>query len=875
MKHGAGQPPRMAEWLLEAVVPPLERTEIREDLRELFGYRLSTTGAPAAKLWYWRQVLSFAWRLAGRRRIVGRTRLRERVFSMTQDIVYAGRTLIRTPGFTLAVLVTLALGVGANAAIYSVVSHIVLRPLGHPDESRLLQIWPEHRFTREAFDIYRSRTESFESISAFASYQFTLTGGTSPEVVRGLLVSPEHFPGFARRPVLGRDFAMFDSFPGSERVAIVSYELWQNKLGGNDDVLGERIELSGFEGGEHTVVGVAPPRFRPFGKVVDVWTVLEINPDDEDEYSHIANLGIVGRLKPGVDVDTARAELETIARGITPIPSYIDKVKGYRLAPLREVLVEGIEPTLFSLLGAVALVLLLCCFNVANLLLARGPGREREMLVRLALGASRTRIARQLATENLVLATAGSLSGLALAWLSSPFLARLVPPGVPRADAIAVDFQVVVFALLLALVTSLVFGWVPVLRLSRGASGLKSRSSAATRERSRLNRTLVGAEIALSLVLVVASGLLVKSFWRLQQVETGFAADGVVSMKLLPSTLRYADEENLHQYYDRVLEALRTAPGVVSAGAIQILPMTSPFMAVGYSPTGAPVPAGVEPPSVSYRIVTPEYRGTLGIPLLRGRDLTDDDRRGTEKVGLVNDSFAREVWPSQDPVGKQVRFDDGNAWFTVVGVVADVHQHRLDRLPQGEVYVPYAQDSWPSAMSVVVRTMGDLDASIPVLREAIWEVDSDVPIRDIRPMREVVWESMTEARVRTLVFSGFAALAFLLSAVGVYGVISYTVSERTRDIGIRMALGATARRVLTEVLSSGMRPVVAGILLGTLVSLLATRLLTSFLFQVEPTDASVFLLVAVSLSTVAALSAYLPARRASRVDPSRSLNVEA
>ncbi|HSF16952.1 MAG TPA: ADOP family duplicated permease [Vicinamibacteria bacterium] len=874
MKHGAGHPPRVAEWLLEAAVPPLERTEIREDLRELFDHRLGTSGAPAAKLWYWRQVVSFAWRLGGRRRNVGRARLRERVFSMTQDMVYAGRTLIRAPAFTLAVLVTLALGIGANAAIYTVVSHIVLRPLGHPDESRLIQIWPEHRFTREAFEVYRSGTESFESISAFASFQFTLTGGTSPEVVRGLLVSPEHFPVFARRPVLGRDFAMFDSFPGSERVAIVSYELWQNKLGGNDDVLGRRIELSGFEGGEHTVVGVAPPRFRPFGKVVDVWTVFEINPDDEDEYSHIANLGIVGRLKPGVDVDTARAELETIARGITPIPSYIDKVKGYRLAPLREVLVEGIEPTLFSLLGAVALVLLLCCFNVANLLLARGPGREREMLVRLALGASRTRIARQLATENLVLATAGSLSGLALAWLSSPFLARLVPPGVPRADAIAVDIRVVVFALLLAVVTSLVFGWVPVLRLS-SASGLRSRSSATTRERSRLNRALVGAEIALSLVLVVASGLLVKSFWRLQQVGVGFAADGVLSMKLLPSTLRYADEENLYQYYDRVLEALRTAPAVVSAGAIQILPMTSPYMAVGYSPTGAPLPAGVEPPSVSYRIVTPEYRGTLGIPLLRGRDLTDGDRRGTEKVGLVNDTFAREVWPSEDPVGKQVRFDDGSAWFTVVGVVADVHQHRLDRLPQGEVYVPYAQVSWPSAMSVVVRTVGDPDALIPVLREAIREVDPDVPIRDIRPMREVVGESMTEPRVRTLVFSGFAALAFLLSAVGVYGVVSYTVSERTRDIGIRMALGATARRVLADVLSSGMRPVVAGLLLGTLVSILATRLLASFLFQVEPTDASVFILVVLSLSTVAALSAYLPARRASRVDPSRSLNVEA
>jgi putative ABC transport system permease protein len=869
MKHRIEDPPRIAERCLERLLPRDESREILADLRELFDHRRQTRGARHARRWYWRQVLSFSFRLRGRGRS-RRSAPRKLGIGLTRDVGYAVRALLRDPGFAGTALLTLALGIGASSAIGSVVHHVVLRPLGHPDESRIVQIWPKHRFTRERYETYRDRSRSFEHLSAFVHVSFTLTGERTPEVLRGALVTSELFSVFGRDPVFGRDLESGDALAGSERVAIVSYETWQTVLGSDPDVLGSTIELGGFEGGRHTVVGVAPPGFRPFGRPCDVWAALAIDPDD-DSYTHIANLGIVARLKPGVDSETARTELLALTNALVPRPPYLDKVPTYEVAPLRSVLVEDVEPTLLTLLAAVGVVLVLCCFNVANLLLARGAGRERELSVRFALGASRLRITRQLATESVVLAFFGGALGLGLAWLGSSFLVRLVPPYVPRADAITVDFPVALYALGISVAASLLFGLPPVLRLGRSA--LRARASGATRERSRLNQALVAAELALSLVLVVASGLLGKSLIRLSRVETGFRPDRVVSMRLLPSTVRYS-EELLRHYYDEVLSALRTVPGVESAGAIQLLPMTSQFMAVGYSPDGTAVEPGVDPPSASYRIVTPDYRRTLEVPLVRGRDLDETDRPGGESVGLVNERFARELFPDGDPIGKQVHFDDGSVWFTVVGVVGDVRQHQLDLAPDREAYVPYAQDSWPSSMSLVVRTAGEPEALVPALREAIRSVDPDVPIREIRTMETVVADSMVADRTRTLVFSSFAALAFVLSAIGVYGVVGYSVSQRSRDLAVRMALGATRGRVLSETLAHGVRPVILGILLGSAIALLSSRALASFLFEVETTDPLVYLAVGAALLGTAIAAAYVPARRACGLDPMTKLKVD-
>jgi putative ABC transport system permease protein len=821
-------------------------------------------------MWYWRQVFSFSFRLRGRRRATSSRRPNPGA-GLVQDVVYALRSLSRDPGFAAAALLTLALGIGASSSIWSVVHHVLLAPLGHPDESRIVQVWPRHRFTRERYETYRDRVRSFERLSAFVHVSFTLTGERAPEVLRGALVTPEHFSVFGRMPVLGRDFESGDALAGSERVAIVSHETWQNALGSDPEVLGKRIELGGFEGGRHTVIGVAPPGFRPFGKACDVWAALAIDRDD-DSYTHIANLGIVARLKTGVDAETARAEMEATSRALEPRPPYLDKVSGYAVTPLRKALVEDAQGTLLALLGAVGVVLLLCCGNVANLLLARGAGRERELSLRVALGASRLRVARQLLTESFVLAALGGSLGLGLAAIGSSFSTILVPPSLPRADAVAVDFPVALYALGASIAASLLFGLPPLVRLGR--SSLRSREGGTTRERSRLNQTLVACEIALSLALVVASGLLAKSLFRLSQVETGFRSGGVLSLRLLPSTVRYSEEPALHHYYAEVLDAVRALPGVQSAGAIQLLPMTPQFMAVGYSPSASPIEPGVDPPSASYRIVTPDYRRTLGIPLLRGRDLDEGDRAGAQPVGLINERFARELFPDEDPIGKQVHFDDGSIWFTVVGVVSDVRQHRLDLASDREAYVPHAQDPWPSSMSLVVRTGGEPEALVPSLREAIRSVDPDVPVREIRTMDAVVGESMAEPRTRALVFSGFGALALVLSAIGVYGVVGYSVSQRARDIAVRMALGATGRRVLGETLVHGVRPVLPGVLLGLAVSLLSSRALAGFLFEVDATDATVYTAVGATLVVTAFAAAYLPARRACRIDPIAQLKLD-
>ncbi len=859
-------PPRAAERLLEWALPLAEGREIAEDLRELFAHRLRERGARATRLWYWKQVAIFVYRAGLFRRETGLE-----AESLRADVAYALRSLRRAPGFTAVAVVTLALGMGANIAIWSVVHHVVLQPLGYDAGERLVRVWPEHHFTRQRFETFRDRTSSFETLSSYAATGLTLTSGGEPGLVKGLLVSHEHFDVFGRKPLLGRSFAASDGTPGAEPVVIISHGMWQERFGGLGDVLGQRIELEE----RRTIIGVAAPGFEPLGSVTDVWVPLVFDPDDI-EYTHMANLQLVAVLREGTSSEIARAELEAVASGLDPPLYTLDEVPGYTVSPFHDVLIGNVTPTLYVLLGAVSLVLVLCCINVTNLLLARGEARERELAIRRAMGASRVRIVRLLITENAILGLFAGAVGFVILWLVSGYLEAVIPPGIPRGGAITLDGDVALIGLVLTIGATFLFGLAPALRASTPATGLTTRGASSDKKRFHIlsSRGLVAFEIALSLALVAASGLLLKSFWRLQNVDTGFRSEAVVSIRVSPGSFRYRDEAQRVQYYQDVLEVLRRLPGVTNVGAIQILPMTPQSMAVGYSPTGEPLPTAVAPPMASYRVVTPDYRRSLGIPLLEGRDLNAFDRSGSTPVGLINEVLAKELSPGGSFVGRELKYENGEAWFTVVGVVGNVRQHRLDREARPEVYVPLAQDAWPDSMMLVLRTTTASSERYPLFREAIGSVDGNVPITQIRSMRDVVESSMSEPRLRTSLFAAFTLLAFVLSAVGIYGVMSYTVKERTHDIGIRMALGASRGRILRETLLDGMRPVLAGMGLGLLLSLFAGRALAGFLFEVEGTDPAVYAVVACLLGGVAMMAGFVPAQRASQSDPLEVLNAE-
>ena len=857
-------PPRAAEWLLERTLPPAEGHEIAEDLRELFAHRRRERGVLSARLWYWKQVAIFI-----RRAGVFRSETGLEADSLRADVAYALRSLRRAPGFTAVAVLTLALGMGANIAIWSVVHHVVLRPLGYDAGDRLVRVWPEHHFTRKRFETFRDRTSSFETLSAYTLTGLTLTGGGEPGVVTGLLVSYEHFDVFGRKPLLGRSFTASDGEPGAEPVVIISHGMWRQRFGGLADVLGQRIELEE----RRTIIGVAAPGFEPLGSVTDVWVPLVFDPHD-DEYTHMANLQLVAVLREDTSSESARAELEAVASGLDPPLYTLDEVPGYTVAPFHDVLVGNVTSTLYVLLGAVSLVLVLCCVNVTNLLMARGVARERELAIRQAMGASRVRIVRLLLTENAVLGLFAGVLGFVTLWLVSGYLTAIIPSRIPRGGDISLDGGVALIGLVLTVVATFLFGLAPALRASTPMTGLTTRGASSDKKRFRMHRGLVAFEIALSLALVAASGLLLKSFWRLQNVDTGFRGEAVVSIRVSPGSFRYPEEAQRVQYYQDVFEALRQLPGVTNVGAIHILPMTSQSMAVGYSPTGEPLPADAAPPMASYRIVTPDYRRSLGIPLLEGRDLDAFDRSGSTAVGLINEVLARELSPDESFLGRELKYENGEAWFTVVGVVGNVRQHRLEHEARPEVYVPLAQDAWPDSMVLVLRSTAAGTERYPLYRDAIGSVDGNVPITQIRSMQDVVESSMSEPRLRTLLFAGFALLAFVLSAVGIYGVMSYTVKERTHDIGIRMALGASQKRILRETLFLGMRPVLAGMGLGLLLSLFATRALAGFLFEVEGTDPAVYAVVACLLGGVALAAGFIPAHRASRSDPLEVLNAE-
>ena len=802
--------------------------------------------------------------------------------SFWHDVRFALRTLAANPGLTAVALLTLALGIGANTAMFSVVDGVLLKPLPYPQPGELQVVWSTNpskgypRFTVSPPDFvdWKAEAESFEGLAAVDFNRVNLTGRGEPEVLAAGLVSADFWQVFGVPLPLGRGFLPSEDAPGKGHVAVLSHSLWQRRFGADPGIVDQAITLDGVR---YTVVGVAPPGFdTPNDR--DLWLPLALEPDPSQRGAHF--LVVFGRLRDGVAPAQAAIEMAAITGRLEKQYPDTNTGVGASVVPLQENTVEDVRQALLVLLAAVAAVLLIACLNVANLLLARLTAREKEIAVRTALGAGRTRLVRQMLTESLVLALAGGALGTALAvWGTRALLA--MNDDIPRADAIGIDGRVLAFTLAVSLGTGLLFGLFPALQgpgrdlhdaLKEGGRGNSGGG------RARLARQgLVLAEVALALVLLVGAGLLLRSFANLQGIDPGFRSAGVLTLEVSPPEFKYENEEQQSAFYGRLLERVSALPGVERAASAFPLPLDGSGFVLTYAIAGRPEPAPGNEPVAAIRVVTPEFFRALDVPVLRGRAFGDGDRLGAEKVAVVIQSWARREFPGQDPIGQRLTFDDpadaDAEWMTVVGVVGDVRHRALSEDPMAEVY--WSQLQLPQRhATLVVEAAGDPAALTAAVRAAVREVDPDLPVYRVRTLDEVVAASLSSSRFNAVLFGLFAALALALAAVGVYGVVSYAVAQRTHEIGIRMALGAGHRSVVGMVLRQGMGTVLLGVAAGLVGAVFASRLLAGLVFGVSPRDPLTFALVPLALAAVALLANVVPAKRATQVDPMIALRRE-
>lgn len=798
------------------------------------------------------------------------------------DLKTALRSYLKRPAFTAAAVLMLALGIGANTAIFSVAYGVLLKPLSYPQPERLVSLWPETAADKMIADAVARRTTAFSGVSAYAGRNFPLTGEGEPEIVKGAQVGAAHFSVLGARPMLGRAFTAGEGSAGRDQVAVLGYGLWKSRYGGDRRILGRSIQI---DGKPFQVIGVMPASFQPLAPDWQLWTPLVIDPANEADYLGSFYLEVVARLKPGVSAEQAQAQLTTLAAALkTEHPNVMieEKVEGATLVPLHESLVGEVRSTLLVLLSAVGVVLLIACGNVANLLLAHATARRREMAVRTALGAGPWRLIRYVFTESLLLAAIGGVAGLAVAALTIRLLLALLPDDLPRATEIGLDGSVLGFALGISVASAVLFGIAPARRAVRPdlVSELRQESAGGSLGRAgrRSGQGLVVMQVAAAMVLLVAAGVMLKSLGRLQAVDPGFRPDGVLSARVDLVESRYPEAAGKIDYYRRVTERIAALPGVRQVGAIHLLPLTPdnwsfPYLAEGHElPANAP---GVTTlPNADFRVVTPGYFRTMGIRVLRGRDFAATDEAESAPVGLINRTMAEELWPGADPVGKSVQmFGNGGPKFTVVGVVDDVHEHTLNAEPKPAMYRPFTQ--WPNAsMYLMVRAGVPPESLAGAVRRAVWNVDPQVPVSEVRPMQAVVRTSVADERLSALLIAAFATLAVLLAASGAYSVISYAVARRTRELGIRIALGAQRSTVFRHVMKEGLVLTAAGLVLGTATALLATRVLVSRLYGVSPADPGAFAISAVLIAATALGSYWIPAWRATRVDPLLSLKSE-
>jgi len=804
---------------------------------------------------------------------------------MKTDLKYAVRMLAKSPGFTLVAVLALALGIGANTAIFSAVNGVLLKPLPYRGADRLVMVWGNfvklkiERLPAKAAEYvdYEAQNQSFDGMAAYSRIDFNLAGGGAPEYAPGAGVSASLFPLLGAQAALGRVIAAEENQPGRDNVVVLSHGLWQRRFGSDPGVIGREIKLNDLR---YNVIGVMPPSFEfPYasGEAAELWTPLAFTAEQVARRERPYYLRVLARLKPGVTLDEARADMGAVARRLEQTyPQYRGPQNadgGWRITvvPLQEEIVGQGRLALLVLLGAVGLVLLISCANVANLLLVRATARERELAIRAALGASRWRIVRPLLAESLLLALAGGGLGLLLALWGVDLFAALGPAELPRARDIRLDGRVLAFTAALSLLTGLLFGLIPALRASRPElqQTLKEGGEATGGGRRRyLQSLLVVSEVALALVLLVGAGLMINSLFRLQRVSPGVDADRVLVARIGLPEAKYREDSQVATFYQEVLRRVRSLPGVQAAGLSTITPLSGRATNDPFSIEGRPLDMS-RPTIAGWQLVTPDFFRTMGIPLVAGRDFTERDTAGAPGAAIVNETMARRYWPGEDPVGKQIKLggpQPGTPWSTIVGVVKDIPHGAVDSLPEPDWYLPYLRGPRRDAY-LFVRAAGDPAGMAAVVRGQVLAVDPDQPVASVKAMPEVIAGTVAPRRFSTLLLGIFAGVALVLAAVGIYSVISYSVAQRTQEIGIRMALGARAGEVMRLVVGQGMRLALIGIALGLGGALALTRLLASLLYGVTPTDPLTFALISLLLAGVALAACVLPARRATRVDP--------
>jgi putative ABC transport system permease protein len=804
--------------------------------------------------------------------------------TLWQDLRYSFRMLWKSPGFTLVAILALALGIGANTAIFSVVNAVLLRPLPYKDPNRLTILW-EKAATQDTsvsylnFQDWREQNQSFEEITAFRRSSFNLVGAGEPERLAGRMTSASFFKTFGATLYKGADFPAAEDRVGGQKVVILSHGFWQRRFGSDDGIVGKQLTLNNQS---YTVIGITAPDFH-FGSDTDIYTLIG-QSDDQCFKSRGCHPGIyvVGRLKPGLSIEQGRADMDAIMARLGQQYPQTNTDRHIHIESLYDNTVEDVRPALFVLLGAVCFVLLIACANVANLLLARSAVRQKEIAIRTALGASRWRIIRQLLTESVVLGIFGGAIGLLLALWWTDALKSLVPGNIPRLSDAGIDMRVLSFTVIVSLLTGVVFGLIPALQASKPElnEALKEGDRGSTGGRHRVRSVLVISEIAIALVLLIGAGLMVKSLWRLQSVNTGFETRNLLTMQL-SYTVRPGETERARLFFTELEEKVKATPGVEAVSFSNGLPfLGAPEDSVWVKGRPKAKPTD-EMMAVEY-VVTPDYFRTLGLELKRGRLITEQDRAGTPLVAVIDESFAQKYFPGEDPVGQYLENGNGLPSVEIVGIVGHVKHYGLD----GEVpvdpqyYLAFRQvpDQLVApvfrTVSLTVRTSGDPLQLIGAVRQQVLSTDKDQPVFNARSMEQVIAESIASRRFAMLLLTIFAGVALLLASVGIYGVMSYSVAQRTHEIGIRMALGASARDVLKMVVGQGMLLVVIGVGCGLLGALLVTRVMSSLLYGVSTTDPLTFGGISLLLSIVAFMACYIPARRATRVDPMTALRYE-
>jgi len=798
--------------------------------------------------------------------------------------------LLKRPGFTVIVVLTLALGIGANTTIFSAIDAVLLNPLPYKNPERLLVVWetnkqlgPEMWDRNEAaignFLDWRSHNQIFDQLGALFDTDMNLTGAGEPQRIKSCVVTTNFFQVLGVQPMLGRSFLPEAETPGSPFTVIISHDLWQRQFGSDPNIINKSLTLNAHQ---VAVIGVMPPGFElqfPTSKHVDMWVPMVIDVADPDYHDRSNNfLYTVGRLKQGVSPEQAQAEMNLIASQLQQQYPETNADKGVRVVPLQKQLVGKVESYLYMLFAAVGFLLLIACTNVAGLLLSRVTARHKEVAIRIAVGASRWRLIRQLLTESLILSVLSGLFGLLLAYGGVKLLLALTPSDVPRLHEIGLHVPVFLWTLTISIVTGVLFGLAPAIQASRPDlnQALKESSGRNPGGFQGLRNLLVVSEVAVALLLLVGAGLMTKSFARLQQVDPGFEATNVVSMNIALPTSKYRGPQ-INNFYDQLIERIKNLPGVKSVAGINPLPLSNSNVSYRFVVEGAPFVPLADRPYAGVRVVTPDYFQTMSIPNLKGRSFTEQDRENTPSVIIINEALASRYWPNQDPIGKRLGFleeDSGKqVWREIVGVVGNVRHKALEIEVMPEAYFPYKQ-SPANFMSLVVRTASDPVSMVPAIRSQVLSVDKDQPVSDVMTMEQRVAKSVASRRFVMLLLGSFSVLALGLAAVGIYGVMAYLVIQRTQEIGVRMALGAQKRDVLRLVVGKGMALAVIGAAIGLVASLVLTRLMRSLLFEVTPTDWFTFVIVSVVLLTVALLACYMPARRATKVDPLVALRYE-